>query len=128
MLIDLAKAKRIDGKKVGGLIFTPVTIPANSVVHLFVEMCEPGILSLNLSRAAVVPKKSIQSKRIVQFQQIQLGCSSLDQKLLSLLVRQIQSSSCAQPGSATWPWIWPAWPALRSWVDTIAVLPLSSRT
>ena len=31
--------------RLGGLVFTPETIPANHLVDLFVEMCESGILS-----------------------------------------------------------------------------------
>ena len=67
--------------RLGGLVFTPETIPANNLVDLFVEMCESGILSYVkpgqcCSRAQEA--HSIKKKRIQQFQRIQLGCSSLD--------------------------------------------------
>ena len=37
--------QREQQERLGGLVFTPETIPANNVVDLFVEMCESGILS-----------------------------------------------------------------------------------
>ena len=37
--------QRYQESRLGGLVFTPETTPANHLVDLFVEMCETGILS-----------------------------------------------------------------------------------
>ena len=41
---ELQRLREQQGR-LGGLVFTPETIPANNLVDLFVEMCESGILS-----------------------------------------------------------------------------------
>jgi hypothetical protein len=66
--------------RLGGLVFTPETIPANNLVDLFVEMCESGILSYVKPGQCCSRAQEAHSikKRIQQFQRIQLGCSSLD--------------------------------------------------